>query len=755
MRNIWLVFRRDVSNLFRNVMSVIITIGLVLMPSLFSWYNILACWNVFENTGNLSIAVANEDEGYTSDLMPININIGEKVVSALRANDQINWVVTSGDDAIEGTKSGEYYAALVIPEGFSRQMLTFYEGDSHSADIHYYVNEKVNAISPNITGAGASTVSAQVNETFAQTLSEVAAGLAKTLSESVQDEDMDGRLAILTEHMRSASTRIDETADVLGLYSSLSDDSRELLASSVGLVETARSQAKSAISTADSSKQAIRNLASRLESSIDGVSQSFNKNKTMLASLESKISAILEDASSDAKTAARKIDKRADRVDSLVDKLSLCLDTLEKLRDDLESAIGAGINVKASNSRTESDIRKDIAEAIENIVLLDKCIGDLSKAIDVLEKTSADMRKAADDLESGTADIQEKAYALSRAVKGAQADISSMKGDFDKNLKPALNSLRSDLENLASDLNSTSSKLGSLGSDLPSITAAVERSLDEASGKVDDACAKLRGAADNIRDLADAVDAAATSGDTEKIRSLLAGNVDDLATALTAPVAIDREALFPVENFGSAMAPLYCALALFVGALLIMVAMKPEVSPRGVAVLRDPKPRHLYFGRFGAVSLVSLMQTTLLGLGNMFFLKVQVSDPLLYMACFWISGLVLAFIVYTLVVAFGNLGKAIAVLLLIVQVTGCGGSFPLQVLPDFVQTISPYLPATHVVNGMRAAMFGVYQNDFWISMGCLLLFVVPFLLLGLVLRKPLERFMRFYVEKVEESGIMG
>ena len=185
-----------------------------------------------------------------------------------------------------------------------------------------------------------------------------------------------------------------------------------------------------------------------------------------------------------------------------------------------------------------------------------------------------------------------------------------------------------------------------------------------------------------------------------------------------------------------------------------MVAMKPEVSRRGREQLCDPKPRELYLGRFGAVGVVSLAQTTLLALGCMFFLKVQVTEPLLFMVCFWLSGLVLAFIVYTLVAVFGNLGKAIAVLLLIVQVTACNGSYPLPLLPDFVGAVSPWVPATYIVEALRAAMMGVYMNDFWIAMGHLLLFVIPFLFIGLVLRRPLGRFMKVYVSKVEECRIM-
>ena len=93
MNNVWRLFRFDLGRLKANVMSIIITLGLVLVPSLFAWYNIIACWNVFDNTGNLTVAVANTDEGYQSDLIPLRINIGDQVVSALRANDQIDWHV--------------------------------------------------------------------------------------------------------------------------------------------------------------------------------------------------------------------------------------------------------------------------------------------------------------------------------------------------------------------------------------------------------------------------------------------------------------------------------------------------------------------------------------------------------------------------------------------------------------------------------------------------------------------------------------
>ena len=162
--NVIRIVRSDFKRLFANAMSVIIVIGLVVMPSIFAWYNVIACWNVFDNTGNLTVAVANVDDGYESDLVPLRVNIGERVVSALRANDQIDWTFTTEEDAVDGARSGRYYAAVVIPAGFSKDMLTFYSEDVQHARIVYYANEKKSAIAPKITDQGADSVSYQVNE---------------------------------------------------------------------------------------------------------------------------------------------------------------------------------------------------------------------------------------------------------------------------------------------------------------------------------------------------------------------------------------------------------------------------------------------------------------------------------------------------------------------------------------------------------------------------------------------------------------
>ena len=120
----------------------------------------------------------------------------------------------------------------------------------------------------------------------------------------------------------------------------------------------------------------------------------------------------------------------------------------------------------------------------------------------------------------------------------------------------------------------------------------------------------------------------------------------------------------------------------------------------------------------------------------------------------WLSSLVYSFFMYAMVVSFYNVGKAIGVIMLAMQISGSGGGYPLQVLPHFTTQISPFLPATHSITAMRAATAGIYGNEYWIAMGKLALFLIPALLVGLVIRKPIMRFNRWYAHTLEETKVI-
>ena len=142
MKNIWKIFSADARNIRKNVIAMIVVLGLSVVPCLYAWFNIAASWDPYSNTGNLKVAVATEDAGYKGELIPVTLNFGDTILSTLRTNRQLDWRFVRPDRAVEGVKSGDYYAAIVIPESFSRDMMSLFSSHTEKASLRYYLNEK-------------------------------------------------------------------------------------------------------------------------------------------------------------------------------------------------------------------------------------------------------------------------------------------------------------------------------------------------------------------------------------------------------------------------------------------------------------------------------------------------------------------------------------------------------------------------------------------------------------------------------------
>ncbi len=713
VRNIMKIFSCELRALFSNVVTGIITIGLALMPSLFTWYNVLSCWDVFDNTGELSVAVASDDTGYKSELFPLKVNVGEQVISALRANDQIHWVFTSSEDALDGTRSGRYYAAVVIPEGFSRAMLTFYQDEGEQAPLVYYTNEKKNAIAPKITSQGADNVSYQVNKVFAETLAEITLNIAQSVSQYMDDADVQSCIAALAADVDAVGDRIDQTANVLNLYADLVKSSQSVLESSADLVSQAQSSASEAADITDGGLEQVQDTLGTLDTALTTMETAIQSSIDSLDAIAGEVPRF--DNLPDASAAATKLRQQADT-------LGVQIQGYEEMRTAL----------------MEDGEEKNAAE----IVALDAAIAQMR----LLQKS---MNDTADDIEAGDVPLDPNLVIL--RVDLAKQALESLKALIQEDLRPRVEDLRSSALGLSALL--TTSMDG-----LSDGVGAAQSGMGNAASELSDLIGKLHAISFELHGVSSRINEALSSDDFEQMRNLLSSDLDVLSRALAAPVAIERSALYEADNFGSSMTPLYASIGMFVGALLIMVVVKPRSSERVLSqagAKRPLKPRHEFFGHFGICAFISFAQSSILALGNLFFLHVQVADPLLFLLCYWISSLTFTFFIYALVVSFANLGKAMAVILLIIQVTGCNGSYPLQLLPWFVQDISPFLPVTHVVSAMREAMFGTYGAVFWEQMALVAFWLLPALLLGLLLRKPFAAFMSWYVEKVESSKLMA
>lgn len=251
MKLIWKIFVRDARQANRNVIAVIVAMGLVIVPALYAWYNIAASWDPYGNTKALKVAVANVDKGYKSGLMPITINVGETVTSTLRANHDLDWQFVDRAKAIDGVNSGEYYAALIIPKSFSSDMMTLFSPKIKHAKLEYYLNEKINPIAPHITDQGATTVATTIDQTFVKTLASVALDLVSNVADYAQSPQMEqyvnnasSHIATMSSRLTGTASQMDSYANLLGAANSIIDSTDKLLGSTGSAAATTKKALK-------------------------------------------------------------------------------------------------------------------------------------------------------------------------------------------------------------------------------------------------------------------------------------------------------------------------------------------------------------------------------------------------------------------------------------------------------------------------------------------------------------------------------
>lgn len=736
MRNIIAIFKRDLSRIRGSVVALIVAVGLVIVPTLYAWFNIAGSWDPYGNTGNLKVAVANSDDGYMSDLIPVRVNIGDTVVSALRENDQLDWRFVSESDAVEGVRSGEYYAAVVIPENFSSRMMTVFSSDAEHAEIVYYENQKANAIAPRVTDKAASTVRQQIDETFAKTISDVGLATTSSLLEFMDGDqiaayagNLSGTLAGAITTLRDASGSVDEFAGLLQSSTGLLDSTSDLLAS-------AGAANKDAEALVGDAKTGLSGMHDALDAAVAAINQS------------------LKDSAGDYDAAAKAIDEAFGAADAHV---SL---TVTQLRD-----ASADVAKRASDMRDVQDnilaVERDVegsnlpeklkAELVQKIDIVANTVGNVANQQELLAKHLSD---AAASLETGAADARAKAQAVKDGIAEAKGSIGGVKDSYNATLKQQISDLSDAVADVARRGSDMADDLGATVTDLSHAASALSDDLAGAHEVLAGASADLVSAADDLQRLKEGLDTAVTSGDLDRVRELIGSDPAALADALAAPVALDRQAVYHIKNYGSAMAPFYTTLSIWVAGIVLAAMLKANVDEADVKALGNPRLHELYLGRYAFFALLAFAQATLVCAGDLLFFGIQCEHPFQFMLVGWLAGFVFSNMIYTLTVSFGDIGKAIAVVLLVMQVAGSGGTFPIEMTADFFQAVYPFLPFTHAINAMHAAMAGAYGMEFWIELGTLALYLIPSLALGLVFRRPVIRANRWIIEKLEETKLM-
>ena len=208
--------------------------------------------------------------------------------------------------------------------------------------------------------------------------------------------------------------------------------------------------------------------------------------------------------------------------------------------------------------------------------------------------------------------------------------------------------------------------------------------------------------------------------------------------------------VYPIANYGSAMAPFYTILSIWVGGVMLGAIFKPHARRDG---LIDPKPHELYFGRYLLFFMLSQIQTVVILLGDLLILKIQCLHPGLLFVCGAVTSFTFSLLIYSLAVSFGDVGKAIVVVVMVLQIAGSSGTFPIELLPEIFQKIYRFFPFPYAIDAMRECICGVYGSTFIVKLAQLLIFTVVALLIGLFARKPFIGLNEFMEEQLEETGM--
>lgn len=708
------IFKRDILRLLKNPVALVITIGICVIPSLYAWYNIVANWDPYGNTANIKVAVANNDQGTSNEYVG-ELNAGDETVSKLKENDQLGWVFTDADAAVEGVKSGEYYAAIVIPDDFSANLTSMLTGTFTQPQLEYYCNEKKNAIAPKVTDTGAETVEEQINETFVATVSE-------TLVEKIQNAagDLDAQGAEtqggILENVQRSNRALQDVRDALA-----------------GMQKTIATS-KEAGAKADETLAALSGQIPSLVNALD-------KGDALLAS---------------ARTSSRNF------ASSLNTTLSHGLTQMGKVSSNANVAVG-----KLSGAISAAGGKVDGALADVQMVINDVngIISDIREItgidsgliLSALEEQLAELQTLKDALQDQSTDIQNSAGAIAGAVSSldsaTQQGISAMEGvqqDMASTVLPQLSQGMDSFSEVSGDLTGVVTSLEPTIAQARGVLAQLTTTLDQASSTMSQADSSLEKLQGTLSTAANDVAALRASESLDKLDEILGASSADLADLMSSPVTLTTKAVYPVSNYGSGVAPFYTNLALWVGGCVLIAIIKLEVDGEGIGAFTATEG---YFGRWLLLVVLGFAQAFIVCCGDL-VLGMQCLRPELFVLAGIFTSFVYVNIIYALASAFKHIGKALVVILVIVQIPGSSGMYPIEMMPDFFQHLHPLLPFTYGISAMRETIGGMYGMDYAINLGILAVFLAVALFIGVKLRTLMLNLNLLFDKELERTGVM-
>lgn len=720
MKKSFQIFKRDIGRLSKNIVALIVVIGVCIIPSLYAWFNIAANKDPYGNTANIKIAVANNDAGTENDMLG-NLDVGGQIVDTLKENDSLGWVFVSEDKAISGVKSGEYYAAIVIPDNFSESMVSFLSGKIEQPEFDYYLNEKKNAIAPKITDTGANTIQQQVNTEFvsaaAGTVADILNGSVSGIGTKLDDVQND-----ISTKISTVSDNLKEYEKALDSFNKTVDSSNKLIEKSKKSMAIVKSDANSGVNSIKNGTDSLTLVRNDIADFANDLGAGISKAQNSLAKVNTKSGINLGKISSKTESIHGQFQEMITSVESIIDKNSEMLTTLKEI-----------------NKKYPSDSLTNLINELDS---------QNSKYKTILQK----LRTGSDSINDATTTSVKAVESISKIIEKNTKDIHSSKITVENGIMTGLNTSLDTFSNIQGTLSGILKGVGPATDNVVTLMDQLENSLDSAKKALSSTGSSIKKVQERLDKANVDISVVKTSKIYEKLKDMTNLDSDKVASFMSSPVKLKTETFYSVENYGTAMTPFYTNLAIWVGGIVLIAIFKMEVDKS--EKIKNFTPTQAYFGRWMLFILVGFMQALIICLGDIFILKIKCQHPVLFV----VAGLVAAFVyvnlIYALSLTFKHIGKAVSVILVILQIPGSAGTYPIEMTPGFFQAIHPLLPFTYGINAMREAIAGTYGHYYVKNLVILLIYVPIALFIGLVLRRLLLNLNSLFDKKLEQTGLM-
>lgn len=714
MKNIRYIFRNDMRRISASVVAIVIILGLAAVPCLYAWFNIFSNWDPYgpDATSRIKVAVASDDAG--ASVLGLKLNIGDQVISALEANDTIGWqFVDTKQDALDLVYSGDCYAALIVPEDFTTNVTSFLSGDITNPEIIFYQNDKKNAIAPKITGKAKTAVQEQVNATFVQTISDDIASLISVAN--ANGVTAEGLLNDLSSDISDLSLKLSDCCAALSAANGLTNAARNLISVSVKLCNNTSA-------TLEQSKELLNKVGDDTATINERVDTTVQSVTTALAQADANLAAIqtsLENAFSD-------INRYNDYVSTGLAADVAMLDALSTNCSDMaQSFTSIGFDAAASQMNALASKLKALSAAL----------GSLKEAND-----------------ASWDGIREQQASLIESISSARETISSLSATVSSDLAPKLHAALNQAQGASANVSSVLGKLQSSTSALSGTLNSYLGSIGTMQSGFADTQKAIEGAQAELKVISEFVSALAGSKLLAEVSDTLENDGDLVGGYLASPISMDTVIKYEIETYGSAMAPFYTVLAQWVGALLnavfLKVKIRAEDEPLGLRL------HERFFGRYGLFFLVAVGQALIVSLGDLFYVQIQCLYPWRFVLAAVVTGLCFSLINYALVFALDNIGMAISVIAMVMQVGGSGGTYPVEVLPEIFRKLYDYMPFKYAMNAMRETIAGMYGSNYTHDIVVLLCIALGSIIFGLALYYPCLGLNRLIESSKRKSEIM-